>query len=530
MTQPPDAGSFDAPGHGSGLSRRRFLGSAGLGAVALSPAGAVTGRAATGAFGTHPTFWLKERFTRMFPDLAPFAPPSDDLNRALVELSRPGGILDANDPLEVGPVRLITEPALSPDNPDNPTQTAGVTFLGQFLDHDITRDGGSTLGRPHPLSRSQNLRNPRIDLDSVYGGGPFVSPRLYTRSPVRFRVESGGLFEDLPRRADGTAIVAEPRNDENLIISGLHAAFLKFHNAVAERMEAGRGRRRVSFDEVRRRVVWHWQWIVWNEYLPMIAGRAVIDDLAANGARFFKPRRPAIPVEFQGAAFRFGHSQVRPSYRANLAGDNGKPFFALVFDLADLESPDPSSLVGGKRAPRRFVGWQTFFDFGDGQARPNKRIDTRISSPLFRLPSGLIDLPNGGEVGPTSLATRNLLRHVTWGMPAGQAIAGRIGAPVLAAADLADVGAFGHDLDTSTPLWLYVLREAELLEDGLRLGPVGARIVAEVLWTLLAGDRGSYLSADRTWKPDLPSAAGAGQFRMADLLTVAGVDPASRGQ
>lgn len=528
--KPLPAASSDAPGHPPALSRRRFLGTAGVGAMALGPAGTAAGRAAAGSALPHPTFFLTERFTRIFPDLAPFAPPSDDLNRALVELSRPGGFLDANDPLEIGPQRLITEPALSPNNRDNPTQTAGTTFVGQFLDHDITRDGGSALGRPTDVARSRNLRNPRLDLDSVYGGGPLLSPELYRRSPIRFIVESGGQFEDVPRRKDGSAVIAEPRNDENLIVNGLHAAFLLFHNAVADRMEAGRRRRHVAFDDVRRAVTWHWQWIVWNEYLPQIVGRSVLDDLTAVGARFFKPARPAIPVEFQGAAFRFGHSQVRPSYRANLAGDGGKPFFALVFDLADVASADPNSLVGGKRSPRRFIGWQTFFDFGDGQVKPNKRIDTRISSPLFRLPSGVIDLPSGGDVGPTSLATRNLLRHVTWGMPSGQAVAQRIGAPVLAAADLADFGSFGHDLDRSTPLWLYVLREADVIEDGLRLGPVGARIVAEVIHVLLKSDRGSYLRANPRWTPDLPSAHGPGDFRMADLLTVAGVDPVSRGQ
>ena len=82
----------------------------------------------------------------------------------------------------------------------------------------------------------------------------------------------------------------------------------------------------------------------------------------------------------------------------------------------------------------------------------------------------------------------------------------------------------------STPLWYYVLREAELMEDGLRLGPVGGRIVAEVFTTILADDSTSCVGVEPAWRPTLPSAAGDGEFRMTDLLTIAGVDPASRGQ
>lgn len=156
-------------------------------------------------------------FTRIFDDHPPFVDPSDELREALAEIGRPGGMLDAADPLEVGPIRLITEPELSPDNPDNPTHTAGATFMGQFIDHDVTPDAGSRLGRPESTRRSVNLRTARLDLDSVYGGGPAESPELYrTDDPLVFRVESGGRFEDVPRDSDGTAIIADGRNDENL--------------------------------------------------------------------------------------------------------------------------------------------------------------------------------------------------------------------------------------------------------------------------------------------------------------------------
>lgn len=527
-----------------GMSRRAFIGTTAGGAAALTTGLATPAGAAAPAGSASPQAWSdwwnragsNNQFSRMYDYLAPFAEPSPELAEALIELSRPGGMLDAKDPLEVGPIRLITEPELSPDNRDNPTHTAGTTFVGQFLDHDTTRDKGSSLGKPQALSRSENLRNPRLDLDSVYGDGPYRSselfePRRRWGSPIRFRVESGGRFEDLPRREDGSAIVAEPRNDENMMVSGLHAAFLLFHNAVAEEIERKRHwlRGYWGFEQARQIVRWHWQWIIVNEYLPQIVGQQMVDDVFGRDHR--KPfHTPKMPVEFQGAAYRFGHSMVRPSYRANLAGDNGNPFFAMVFDPDDLQGPDPDTLLGGYRAPRRFIGWQTFFDFGDGEVKPNKRIDTKISTPLFRLPTFAIDLPDGGEVGPTSLATRNLLRHVTWQLPSGQAIASSLGVDQLSAGDLGDFGEFGNNLDTSTPLWLYILREADVFNDGTHLGPVGGRIVAETFADLLDNDPTSYRRSWSKWTPTLPSEKGHGQFGMTDLLRYAGVDPASRGE
>ncbi len=172
------------------LTRRGFLGVAGAGAgaaaltTAAPPVAAAVGRRRQNQGDSRrprdsrnrpdqrlPDPGSPDRFGRMFDNMRPFAEPTDEVREALVELGRPGGILDANDPAEIGPVRLITEPELSPNNPDNPADTAGTTFIGQFLDHDITRDSGSPLGQPLNLRRSVNLRTPRFDLDSVYGGG-----------------------------------------------------------------------------------------------------------------------------------------------------------------------------------------------------------------------------------------------------------------------------------------------------------------------------------------------------------------------
>lgn len=573
MTQPPTE-PLSAPANGSLAesenqrsrpTRRKVLAGLGIGAAAVSVPGAAAaagrrrdGRRGDGQRGNDtrgdgrrsglrneggadtstqqlaasPDSDGPERFIRLFDDHPPFDNADDELREQLVELGRPGGLLDANDPLEVGPVRLITEPELSPNNRDNPTHTAGTTFFGQFLDHDITHDAGSQLGRPTSLRRSSNLRTARFDLDSVYGGGPNESPDMY-QSNDRFSllVESGGLFEDVPRNGDGTAIIGDGRNDENLIISGLQAGFLRFHNAVLERERSSTNDDELAFTNAQRTVRWHYQWLIVHEFLPQIVGQELVDDIVRNGRRHYLPSRPRIPVEFQTSAYRFGHSMIRPSYRANLAGDDGEPFFAPVFDLATVGQPDPADLSGGHRAPRRFIGWQTFFDFGDGEVKPNRRIGTTMSTPLFTLPMGVVSNNRGEPIGPTSLATRNLLRHITWGIPSGQDIARAMNEPVLSAGDLRDIDDIAPRLAGATPLWLYILREADVIADGLRLGPVGGRIVAEVFLGLLEMDASSYRQVEPDWRPSLPTRSGESEtFAMADLLTVAGVDPDSRGQ
>jgi hypothetical protein len=143
----------------------------------------------------------------------------------------------------------------------------------------------------------------------------------------------------------------------------------------------------------------------------------VVSSILADGRRFYDWRNsPYIPVEFSVAAYRFGHSQVRPSYRANFGTsttDTGQQFFGLIFNSA-LSGSDPDDLRGGSRAPRRFIDWQTFFDFGDGRVRRNKRIDTRLSSVLFHL----LGQP---ATQPDSLATRNLFETSPWRCRPGNA-------------------------------------------------------------------------------------------------------------
>jgi hypothetical protein len=460
-------------------------------------------------------------FTRIFHHLPPFAQPTPRVKAALVELGRKGGVMDARDNLAAGPIELIVNPALSVNNPDSTSHTAGATFMGQFLDHDMTFDTTSRLGKPTNPHTAPNARRPLFDLDSVYGNGPAGSPLLYDPADrARFRVEHGGLFEDLPRDANGTAIIADPRNDENLVIAGLQVAFLLFHNATVDRvreLEPELSSEEV-FGEARRLVTMHYQWLLLHEFLPQFVGDAMVSDVLGTGGRFYPTADSAgtIPIEFQ-MAYRFGHSLVRPSYRANFTGAGGGAFFAMLFDGG--QSGEPTDLRGGARGSRRFIGWQTFFRFpGSGDTRPNKRIDTRLSTPLFELPLGAI----ASGLPPVSLAERNLLRHLTWNMPSGQAIAAAMGGPVLSDAHFEELRSIYEPFVSSTPLWYYVLREADVLANGETLGPIGGRLVAEVFIGLLRADRNSILNQATPFVPSLGGSPGS--FRMIDLLRVAGVD------
>jgi hypothetical protein len=510
------------PQPASELDRRRFLGALGAGALAAT---GLLGGAHAQQMRPRRFVLREDRFGRLFPELPPFAQASAQLTAALMEIGRPQGMMDPRDDLDGQP----------PDaNPDNPTHTAGTTFMGQFIDHDLTFDLTSRLGEPTEPTRSPNLRSPAFDLDSVYGGGPREDPELYEpregpgrrrgREPgIKLRIGSGGTFEDLPREANGTAIISDPRNDENVIIAGLHAAAILFHNHAVD-VVAARDRRdspEEVFRKAQRLTQWHYQWMVVHEFLPLFVGQAAVDDiLRRRRRRSFNPRVAFIPVEFQAAAYRFGHSMVRPAYPLN-----GQTGFLPIFDRAQDGVADPEDLRGGFRAPRRFVDWQSFFDFGSG-VRRNKQIDTKLSTRLFDLP-----LFTFGGVGPTSLPQRNLLRHVTWGVPSGQKVAEAMGLPVLAPTDLAELKMFGLGLDASTPLFYYILKEAQVAAKGLTLGPVGGRIVGEVFVALLERDRDSYLAVNPNWRPTLPDRFGGlpQEFRMVDFLTFAGVAPAQRG-
>jgi hypothetical protein len=154
------------------------------------------------------SFYARGKFGRMFPALPPFAPDTPATRQTLMELGAKGGCMDAADNIDIvanpNIARdLITKPELSQNNPDNPALSAGMTFLGQFLDHDITFDPTSSLERQVDPEAIENFCTPLLELDSVYGAGPSAAPHLYDQS------ESGAgiklLVEEIPGAAAASA-------------------------------------------------------------------------------------------------------------------------------------------------------------------------------------------------------------------------------------------------------------------------------------------------------------------------------------
>ena len=434
-------------------------------------------------------YYNKGRFGRLFPLLPAFLPCEEKL----LELGKSSGVMD--------PGVAHTQ--------KNEAMAAGFVFLGQFIDHDITFDPTSSLERQNDPEATQNFRTPALELDNVYGAGPAAIPYLYAADGMSLLIDAAAP-RDLPRNSLGTALIGDPRNDENLIVSQLHLAFLKFHNSVVKQVG--------NFEEAQRLVRWHYQWIVLHEFLPLLVGRKLVDSIYGNncygsGRRYYQWRNePYIPVEFSVAAYRYGHSQVPGALQVNDQFQTNNSFVIPLFDRNEIGDADPDDLSGfGKRAERRFVNWNYLFDTGNGTHQASNRIDTVLSGPLF-------DLPFVGAGDVRSLPQRNLLRGRAFGLPSGQAVARAMCCDPLPREALADVADLGFDRET--PLWFYILREAEVLAEGRQLGPMGGRMVAEVLIGLLEGDRQSFVRADPQWKPTL--GAREGEFGMVDLLDFAG--------
>jgi len=504
----------------SGISRRRLIAGMGAGALVAGTGGALLGASpASAAFS--------DRFGRMFPSLPPFGSATTQVRDALIDMARVGGPMDARDPMSVGAQALADLQQHSINNPDNFSIPQGMTYFGQFVDHDLTFETTAPLGTPVDPTTVPNGRTPALDLDALYGKGPTGSPQLYDPADTaKLRIESGGRFEDLPRNANGSAIIFDPRNDENLPIGQITAAFILFHNRVVDLVRSQGTPAAQVFTAARQLVTWHYQWIVLNEFLPLIAGPGVVSTVLNSGRQFYRPEPGPtfIPVEFAAAAYRYGHSQPRPSYLVNSTGNSGgNPFYALLFDAGQNGSADPSDIRGGKRGARRYLDYEFWFQFFDGQVRWSKWIDVRNSTPIFGFP---LPPPPAGSPNVNLLA-RDMLRQLTFGIPSGQRIASTIGAPALGAFNFTELAGYGLGLDSNTPLFYYILKEAQLQAGGGMLGAVGARICAEVFIGIAQLDPGSYLKVQPNWRPTLP-ARFSGQFTMADLLTYARVDPASR--
>jgi hypothetical protein len=432
------------------------------------------------------------KYGRMFPGLAGL----DVDEEFLLTLGRPESVMDAASRLDD-----------KDGGYDNPRIPAAFAFFGQFIAHDITADR-SLLHHHARLNELRNFRTPRLDLECLYGAGPTGDPHLYDLDDMdKFLpgMNDRGKPDDLPRNRQGRALVGDPRNDVHLFISQLHLAFLKFHNQVVDHLRHQGVPASEVFNEARRLVRWHYQWIVVREFLPLSAGNTLMVDLLANGPRFYAyDETPYIPVEFADAAYRFGHSQVRSIYTINSSGAKGQVF------------PD---CAGTRPVPHdRVVDWAYFFNVDDRQApQPSKRIDTLLAHALIDLPKSVVGETEIPE--QHSLAYRDLERGEALELPSGEAVSRAMGIEPLSRDEL---GLHTLGWHGETPLWFYILKEAEVRNKGEWLGDVGGRIVAEVLLGLIDGDSTSYRATEPGWRPTLPGSQEE-HFTMADLLKFARV-------
>ena len=472
------------------------------------------------------------RFTRLFPHLAA-------ARHAETDLLKLAGAMTAD--FEATPT-----PETEPDDEENTGIRAGYTYLGQFIDHDLTFDPVSSLQRENDPNALEDFRTPQFDLDNIYGRGPADQPYLYRDDGLHMLLGeplTGAHIDPnargVPRnRPSGTeparALLGDPRNDENVIVSQLQAAMLRFHNRVVDFTGTK------DFEQAQNIVRFHYQWVVLNDFLKTIVGeetwKAVLPNLAKRTTVRQDPPHlkvvkkgkwgGQIPVEFSVAAYRFGHSMIRPIYRLN----------ASIPRLPIFTSDNGESLVGFRDFPHNWaIDWRLFFDL---EAAPKPNLGPKRIQPAYKIDSSLVNplgkLPASVASNPSSLAARNLLRGASMGLPSGQLVADALGFKPIPDAQL-KVGKANKD-DTPTnplltslgafknnaPLWYYILAEAQQQfvdnDTPIHMGPTGGRIVAEVFAGLMLFDKHSFLNADPSFEPIKEFRSATGQFGMAELL------------
>jgi hypothetical protein len=433
------------------------------------------------------------------------------------------------------------------DEPPVSNMPVGYTYFGQFVDHDITFDPQSSLTRHNDPDGLQNFRSPRFDLDSLYGRGPDDQPYLYDHGRVLpdgfagfLTVGTGanpsGLEPDLQRNADGVAMIGDPRNDENIIVSQVQLAFALVHNNVLQRLADASGSAsrsgRSLFLEAQRITVWFYQYLVWNDFIARVVDPAVFakaiqfDEDAGDGdGPFYDVRyglkgvydwsvNPFIPIEFSTAAYRFGHSMIRSEYQLNfpLQGGVGPQFGKPIFAAPGTPPrPDgPPDLRGGSPLPAKHsLQWDWYFDFASS-VKPvfpqlAHKIDMRLSRSVFNIPAG------PGASNP--LAELNIRRGWRMELP-----------PASEVATALHVRPMTNLAPMEESLWVYILKEAGEQQDGEHLGAVGSTIVAAVFSGLLRGDSYSYLNRDPHWTPAQELVDGAPLFEKASAERP-GADP-----
>lgn len=466
-------------------------------------------------------------FGRMFPGLSPLVASDSDL-ASLAAAMRHQGPLDEAPRAECAP--------------------AGFTYLARFIEHDITFDPDPLSARTADPAMCRRFRTPSLDLDSLYGSGPGPHRFLFRQDVPKFLIgmtaqSKDALGVDLPptpndfeRNRNGVPLIADYRNDEHVVVAQTHVAFLKFHNKVVDTLLAAGYGGELLFLEAARVVRWHYQWIVLYDFVQRFVEPGTVDHLLLEGRTLFQfDESPFIPLEFIAGVFRFVDSMVNDEYSHNrvfrpeaprLAAASFEQLQRFTSLAGEINGTQPG---GFDVLPSNWViDWRRWYDFRTPltatafELNRSGRIDPYLTSRLHALP-GSRDARDG------NLVFTHLHHGVMLGLPSGQDIAAelKIDMPSIDALS-ADEIASGSDGEVAwhkgfhrqSPLWYYLLKEAQIKGQGSRLGPVGGRLLAEVFVGLLQGTPDSFLSSPG-WFPTLPSAS-PGTFTMTDLLQFVG--------
>ena len=284
------------------------------------------------------------------------------------------------------------------------------------------------------------MRSPRANLESLYGVGPVGSPYLYRRDDPAKLLDNGG---DVPRNQEGIALIGDPRNDTHVFMSQMQVAFIRAHNRLVDRLRRTGAAEADLFDEARRSLAWHYQWLIVNEYLPGLVGPDLVHEVLADGPRYYASEDPYIPVEFAHAAFRYGHSQIRQRYQLRPGGPQHRSFL--------------TSWASGRSATGPSTGRSSSTCPDAPRHSAPSRWTARCRHPLIQLPpaiTGVVD-----DAAFHSLAARDLVRGQGTGLPSGEAVARRMGVAPLT---VDEIGLREHGWEAETPLWLYILRESSI--------------------------------------------------------------------
>jgi hypothetical protein len=390
--------------------------------------------------------------------------------------------------------------------------SAGYTYFGQFVDHDLTKDKSSLdevlKTEPHELLNRQSAK---LDLSHLYGEGPNGSANLYERGSYLKVGKPGkrGLPFDIPiDPVTSRWVLADDRSGENWILRQITAVFGRLHNFAIDHCDPAIAHL-PEFERARLQTTWQFQRLVSGDYLRTVLDPEVYTTVFENGTYtpVFEWSNFSIPIEFSVGAMRFGHSMVRPTYMFSVGHEKK---LADIFGFVDDQRgaiPDECE-----------IDWGFFFQGAVappvGSAPPHmgdpvtaRPIDTQLTDPLHDLPASLVRLFNSSakrEADPPQLPIRTLRRGTALRLPSGRVAAEAFGISPLTEDELirnskGEITESGIVLKKckmipTVPLWYYILRESEVWHNGNRLGPTGSYIIAETIHAALRYDKDSYLN------------------------------------